>query len=153
MILSFLIRFACSCLWEITLLYFPAPVFKVQAPFSNIRNIIYRVFCIFASLMKLFSFILSLYIVFLTTIPCVDDPAADHSFCHETSQSPGTSGHNSADQCSPFCVCNCCGTPVIEQSPAIIPACLSFSHRDYKPFETINPSVPVLSIWQPPKLS
>jgi len=62
--------------------------------------------------MKAARVIMAIYIIFLTTLPCVDlGDACGHGHQGETGLFPQNSKsqeHNDLDYCSPFCVCNCC---------------------------------------------
>jgi len=69
--------------------------------------------------MKFFACILSVYILFLSAIPCVDRPE-DHSLQRiEVTQNHPESHQHNTDQCSPFCTCECCVSPVIQQNPIV----------------------------------
>ena len=75
--------------------------------------------------MKIFAFILSLYIVWLTTIPCVDVPQDNTMHKIElTKQNQDNQHHDGTDHCTPFCTCNCCQsnfdiTSFIVSSPSV----------------------------------
>lgn len=103
--------------------------------------------------MKLFACILSIYIVVLTAIPCIDRPEDSHLQKSEIEGNTANSHqHTEGDQCSPFCTCNCCGTPVIQQYFFVhfdnftllqiynLPEYVSAVTSDY-----------LKSIWQPPQ--
>jgi len=99
------------------------------------------------------AFILSLYVLTLTTIPCVDVSSDHHE--HSTELTYPASGHHGdeTDHCSPFCTCDCCVPPIIIHSPApfnsIVPLAQELTTAYHIPFVTI----PFASIWQPPKIS
>jgi hypothetical protein len=58
---------------------------------------------------RLFAFLLSLYVVALTAVPCCDDMNVKKVNLVELSQSRNPdSQQNESDHCSPFCACNCC---------------------------------------------
>ena len=59
-----------------------------------------------ANALQYFLIILSLEFLFLSAIPCQDGFASDR-IEHE-------SDHHQ-DECSPFCVCQCCHIPVIQE--------------------------------------
>jgi len=104
--------------------------------------------------MKVRSILLSFYVLYMVSLPCVDEAidfnmtfteltAAHHSH-HET---------NHADSCSPFCVCSCCSItvdlttfvfntdPVRSIQSKLIPYYKESLSSFYQP------------IWQPPKFS
>jgi hypothetical protein len=103
---------------------------------------------------KWFPFILSLYILGLSCLPC-----GDNAVCAEDAATLDitASGHDDhehqADLCSPFCVCICCGmtfTPGYDKIPVTeIPPV----HQTIIPSHTnfFTPEV-YINIWQPPKL-
>ncbi len=105
------------------------------------------------TMMKIFTCILSLYLLMLTALPCIDTPKINTLPVSELSQTPVTNQESNSDQCSPFCVCDCCISPVIYQDCTI--QINFFSHSQNHLF-AFTPS-PVyslhFSIWQPPKLS
>lgn len=102
--------------------------------------------------MKLFTCLMSLYILLLSCMPCND--SSDCS--SEESVSVAVSGtHDDHDDdtehCTPFCVCACCAAPAVQfqQAPAIknfvagkivnsYPAEFIFSNTEH-------------NIWQPPR--
>jgi hypothetical protein len=101
--------------------------------------------------LKILSFILSFYILSLAFIPCVDDNFSDITGKHVIVQSAKISHCLDIDQCSPFCVCSCCGTSVLKNSIVsfvpvnIIPSKLNFFYfvREIKGISN--------SYWKPPK--
>lgn len=101
--------------------------------------------------MKAFASILSLYILFLTALPCVDKP--DSCDLQATVLSIPQGNHvQDVDHCSPFCTCNCCSSPKIQEdctvqfnSFEILLACIS--GQVLMPVATHTGN-----IWQPPRL-
>ncbi|MEM1405143.1 MAG: DUF6660 family protein [Bacteroidota bacterium] len=58
--------------------------------------------------MRLFAFILSLFLLGLSVVPCADG-ANDESIEITSVNTDGDRDHESdEDLCSPFCVCQCC---------------------------------------------
>lgn len=103
--------------------------------------------------MRSFAFILSLYLMVLTAIPCID--VAQDAAMHRAGVSQpvqDTHHHSEADHCSPFCTCNCCATSVIVQDHHLRLDCFSFAGKQYFPRLTSLVSEPFASIWQPPKI-
>ncbi|MFN0277994.1 MAG: DUF6660 family protein [Pyrinomonadaceae bacterium] len=108
--------------------------------------------------MKAFSFFFIVYIFFLMARPCQDMLANVDDCQNETTAIAHIDSANeteeTADLCSPFCVCSCCSHPVsiarltlgvtLETTLATVPKLTD----DYK-----NPSTNTFnnSIWQPPK--
>jgi hypothetical protein len=59
--------------------------------------------------MKIFAFILSMLVMWLTTIPCIDLPKDNTLHKIEISkQNQNTRHQDTTDHCSPFSTCNCC---------------------------------------------
>lgn len=104
-------------------------------------------------MVRLLAFILSLYVSFLITIPCVE--------CHdeyklaktEIAHVAGRSHNQEADHCSPFCTCTCCSTPVIYLAKAIQLCCYTMHLQPYKEYRISEVNAPTFSIWQPPQLA
>ena len=104
--------------------------------------------------MKALSILLSLYVLYMVSLPCVDEAINCNKVSTEIS-----SGHNNhhdtnhVDECSPFCVCACCSvsvditTFVFETNP--VRNIQSQLLPNYK--ESLSSFF--LPIWQPPKLS
>ncbi|MCK9219503.1 MAG: hypothetical protein PHF97_11070 [Bacteroidales bacterium] len=104
--------------------------------------------------MKVLSFILSIYIFYMVSLPCVDDIChIDNPSSEQTAPQNQDSHSDHADACSPFCICSCCSvpvtvTPVTYVDPpfftlvrSIVPVTFHFISF-YSPF-----------YWQPPKIS
>ncbi len=58
--------------------------------------------------MKAFAYILSLYMLVLTAISCIDVPKENALYKAEFYQNTPNSHQNNADHCSPSCTCQCC---------------------------------------------
>lgn len=101
--------------------------------------------------MRLISLIFGFYVFLLVAAPC-----GDHQDCDENAAITATADHDEhgheSENCSPFCICSCCGTysqvelvyhfiPV----PAVHNALIIPSHTD--PVSEIS-----IAIWQPPQL-
>lgn len=103
--------------------------------------------------MKLFAFILSFYILVLTAIPCIDKP--EDNTLQKTEIAPKTTDnqHQDIDHCSPFCTCNCCSSPKIQQNIAIEFNNYQFLLECFSEYSSILVSYHFASIWQPPQLN
>ena len=75
----------------------------------------------------------------------VSNTAAAHS--------DSDSHKKAADQCSPFCQCNCCATPTIIQHAVVIVIKQAVYPYTYTSYVSSAPSAVHVSIWQPPKLT
>jgi hypothetical protein len=108
----------------------------------------------FASfMMKVFTFIFSLYILVLIAIPCVDRPF--ENTLHPTEHA-GQASHDhgaGSDHCSPFCDCNCCGMQVLSMEAIVLPEVVSVTGKVVFWYPTRFISEPHRSIWLPPELA
>ncbi len=105
--------------------------------------------------MKIFACILSVYILVLTAIPCIDRPEDHHLQKTEIEANANTNHHNhGGDQCSPFCTCNCCATPVIQQESIIqFNSTNLFQEFTLAEYISVFTSDYLSSIWQPPQIA
>jgi hypothetical protein len=103
--------------------------------------------------MKALAVILSVYILVLTAIPCLDLPKNDILQKVELSQNTTDNHQNDGDHCSPFCVCNCCGHPIEYMENTLLSSVFSFTGKQVFWHTPNFKSNPDHSIWQPPKLS
>ena len=103
--------------------------------------------------MKIFTAILSFYILVLGLIPCSDVPKDNATQNIEISQNTTDSHHSEADHCSAFCTCNCCVSPLIYQAFSIQLKLFSLVEKYYSNHNSDFVSSLYASIWQPPKLS
>ena len=103
--------------------------------------------------MKFVAFILSIYILVLTAMPCADSPHANDLLKMELSGLKTDNNHRDSNPCSPFCTCDCCITPVMQQDNSLHLDCTDYVYRDYSEYSVSYISSLFASIWQPPKLS
>ncbi|MEI6061465.1 MAG: DUF6660 family protein [Bacteroidota bacterium] len=104
--------------------------------------------------MKLPAFILSLYILIFTVIPCVDVMQDNAPGRTEVSHQKQDNNHKSdADHCSPFCTCNCCSTSVIVQEYQLRLSYFPFTQKQYINTSCDQSSDTHAPIWQPPKIA
>jgi hypothetical protein len=102
--------------------------------------------------MRLLATILSVYIVFLAALPCIDEPE-DHSVQKNViSQQSADSHQNEQDHCSPFCTCQCCATPVVVMDYTVHFECFSYIQKNLTEYKIVSITSPISSIWQPPKI-
>ena len=110
--------------------------------------------------MKLLNYILSIYLIALSCLPCADMEVS--SAAHkavEISSNHDEKSHNhdkENDLCSPFCSCNCCGSQIVSYFKV-----LSFNFAVVS--KTIKTQLPSYtskfasnfygSIWQPPQIA
>jgi hypothetical protein len=107
--------------------------------------------------MKIANFILSIYLILLSCLPCADTDVK--SLAHtsiELSQNAENHSHDTAnDLCPPFCVCNCCGVQFLSYQPAILfdfPVATTLIKIVLPTYKSIFSSNFFGSIWQPPQI-
>jgi len=111
------------------------------------------------TLVKLLNYILSIYLVALSCLPCADMEvnSAAHKVV-EISANHDEKSHNhdkENDLCSPFCSCNCCGSQIVSYFKML-------NYNFTVVSKTITTQLPSYasqftsnfygSIWQPPQI-
>ena len=102
-------------------------------------------------ILKIFSIILSIYIIALTLIPCVDNYSDSCMNKQEFVNNDDNSHPLDIDLCSPFCVCNCCGTSISISLNIFIPI-KTIPITLYFPNTVPKIADIAYSFWQPPKI-
>jgi len=103
--------------------------------------------------MKIFAYILSVYILALIATPCIDGHQ-DNALQKIEQTSTTTDNHSTdGDHCSPFCTCQCCASPIVFQYYIVQFNCFSFSEKHFSGYQSAYISSPYSLIWQPPKIS
>lgn len=107
--------------------------------------------------MKLVHYILALYTVLLSCIPCQDVVIAASDNANTVNIISGaedTNNHSSVDLCSPFCICACCSAITLQHTIATLLETPFFSFPDEKTFDYSHRtgSGDLTSIWQPPRI-
>ena len=102
--------------------------------------------------MRYIAVILSLYVLILTVIPCVDHHDGCDGAKTEQLSSAGGCHHGDIDQCSPFCTCNCCSSPKIQQEIHIDFTSWQFKLSCPAVYTVLKVTAPVTPIWQPPRI-
>jgi hypothetical protein len=103
--------------------------------------------------MKLFLFIFSFYILYLITLPCVDEHLSCMAHQTDIAQSPSDHQHPGADHCSPFCTCDCCVVPFVHADQAIHMDSFAIPQEFISALPLTYGHSLFANIWQPPKLS
>jgi len=107
--------------------------------------------------MKLMSAILAVLMICLSVIPCDDVEGAENcgTETHFHAQSnQDHDGHSESDGCSPFCVCQCCHTPVILSSYfARTSIFLNNTNIKLDHYQSFLPNSIIYAIWHPPKFA
>jgi len=105
--------------------------------------------------MKIFSFILSFFLLFISCLPCGDmqecttqvEQAVTAAVDHQNHQ-------HGAEACTPFCYCTCCAASVISQNDTGLQATKPLFHPDeHTVLNDFFLSQNLSNIWQPPKIT
>ena len=102
--------------------------------------------------MRFLVYILSVYLLVLTAIPCIDAPQTEVLTCLEGSQGASHDHEKAQDSCSPFCTCQCCASPVVFVD-FVMDVCdfeLITEYCSTYSMEYVSQGYGL--IWQPPKL-
>lgn len=107
--------------------------------------------------MKVFvTYLLALYVVMLSCIPCQDDVAfaADTDGAIALVHAAGDGHQEAFDLCSPFCICACCAGVTIAKPVPGLPETGIVSRPAIAGIPYISPiyTGDLAGIWQPPKL-
>jgi len=108
------------------------------------------------SLMRIFSFILLLYLTALSIVPCTDGMPQSSNYSHvEFSITEHDHNHSDhQDDCTPFCVCACCGSIIILATVQPMVESKSEISTDYLFNYTFEYSFDYSDgVWHPPSLS
>ena len=104
--------------------------------------------------MKFLACIMSLYILVLIAVPCADHPEDHVLVKNEIVSGTHQDRDHAGDQCSPFCTCDCCVSPILYQDHTLIFQCFTVLLGTYLPEYSVESiSFYPGSIWQPPQLS
>jgi len=103
--------------------------------------------------MKFIAAILSIYILVLVAFPCADKSECNVMHKTELSQQATASTVPAMDECSPFCVCNCCVSIVLVQIFSVSFESLFYTHYRFPEFKPSFSFAGFSSIWQPPQLN
>ena len=108
--------------------------------------------------MKYLSFLLSIYLLVISILPCSDAHSMDTAAPMRIEQSCADNHEaHHTDACSPFCVCNCCSTNVsltINNDVELKTLKPIYFEQIQYVLQTINfHSTYFGNIWQPPKIN
>jgi len=104
---------------------------------------------------KIFAFILSLFFMVLTVVPCNDvAKGLGEKVCLAEDIHLEQSQDQHADLCTPFCVCNCCGISMtVLQITELLPEKIVVLIKDILPEKNYNYTISEpAGVWQPPKI-
>jgi len=101
--------------------------------------------------MKLFAYILSIYILTLLAYPCQDD--CSYLLTNNTNNSAShTHSEQDCNTCTPFCICNCCHVNTIITLKTYFKATETIPVVISSVYKVISLKDIIFSIWQPPKI-
>ena len=105
--------------------------------------------------MKLFTFIMSFFLLYLSCLPCVDSNECNPKAPVEISAYDNNQQHNhEAEICTPFCTCSCCPASAFYSALSKVQCAKLVFKSDKFPLYNIAFNTEVFcKIWQPPQLS
>ena len=107
-------------------------------------------------ILRIFASLLSIYILFLTAVPCCDEPLVDDPLHHTEMVQISTDNSSHADHfdhCSPFCTCNCCASQIVVEH-VIMDFNIHFFIKQQNPeYTSTYISTLYYNIWEPPKIA
>lgn len=130
----------------------------MQTARNNFATRLHKIFAYlrdYINTMRFLVRILSLYILVLTAMPCLDAPGFLGNGNVQITQNTtnNTQDFPDVDLCSPFCACSCCVYSISYQEVFHIDfSCYPFSSVQYSKYASAFSFFNFASIWQPPKL-
>lgn len=107
--------------------------------------------------MRLIALFFSFYVLLLAVWPCAEMPENDRAHDAPVSQSSSSQdhdqNHDDCNDCSPFCTCNCCATPMICQMEMVDLQVSTIVRKHETNYPTLFVTQQSGDIWQPPQLS
>ncbi|MHA8107032.1 MULTISPECIES: DUF6660 family protein [Aquirufa] len=103
--------------------------------------------------MKFFAFIMSIYLLVLSCLPCIDRQERNVMAEQKISATTQQQQHQTGDEaCTPFCTCSHCPASAFSQPLALykMPKMLFQSVKFH--YEIVFNSYDFHSVWQPPKI-
>ena len=106
--------------------------------------------------MRILAFILSIFVLAMAIMPCDDE--FDNAMSPDVSKTQvenhsDNHSHQNEDGCTPFCICQCCGTPII------LPALFNFNEKNEVALSSISFHYSSLyfydysnGVWHPPTI-
>jgi hypothetical protein len=109
---------------------------------------------LFLPKMKPLFFILSLYLICMSCIPCNDNNECNVKEKVSLSSSPNHLCHNhTKESCTPFCSCSCCTASTFYSQLTKTPdSKITFQNEKFPLRNEFLITEAYFSIWQPPKL-
>jgi len=101
--------------------------------------------------MRFLALLFSMYILLLTSLSCAEMKEKDHAQNVPVSQR--SSNHDNCSECSPFCTCNCCATPMVCQMDLVVFKVSILVRKHETNYPTLFVTQRSGDIWQPPQLS
>lgn len=121
-----------------------------MARIKDIENFIYF------RLVKYLVFLFSFYILVLAVMPCGDKDDCQHQDTEQSALSDNdqTDHEGDTENCSPFCICACCGHSITAPDYFIpLPFLNQHPAKNSSSYAEAFVSGALVQIWQPPKIS
>lgn len=103
--------------------------------------------------MKRFSTILSIYILCLIAIPCVDNPVGSEDDHIVVSTETQDMAAHQAHECTPFCSCSCCVATKIHHEFKVVLKSFEVGKITFTPSVSTYKFTSFTSILQPPQVA
>lgn len=104
--------------------------------------------------MKFLFLILSLFMLYMSCLPCGDSKECNVKTPTEISATDNHQQHkHNAEACTPFCTCSCCAASVYYSPFAKSQVTKVFQSEKYPLYNVSFNTVAHYSIFQPPKIS
>jgi hypothetical protein len=121
---------------------------------TGLDSLLHSISAYICRYMKLMHYILALYTILLSCIPCQDEAiVVDEMQLTSISADAHAGGSELVDLCSPFCICACCAGVTLQQVPAALPEAASslFFQDQFDAYAAPGHSENLHVIWQPPR--
>jgi hypothetical protein len=102
--------------------------------------------------MKIFAYVISFYILILNATPCIDVSYDNTLQKVELIKNITDNHQKETGHCSPFCLCNCCASPIIYQTFSVQYNYISLAQKFYSEYKSAFVSFNFPIIWEPPKI-
>jgi hypothetical protein len=121
--------------------------------FMNILNsILLNVTGLIFASVKLFTFIFSFYILYLSTVPCcTNDTCNDNDRQTQSTDTP-TRHDDNCNNCSPFAICGNCSGFTFTNKLFQVETPEQLTHQTFTDYMQLNFPQYISSFWQPPKI-
>ena len=128
---------------------------KTHSRLPHGKHSLFRQFLLSLPPMKIFVFIMSFFLLYLSCLPCSDSKECNIKAEQKVSATTNHQQHkHTSEACTPFCTCSCCAASAFHQPFAKQQALKQiFQSVKYHIQNDSFLSQEFSSIWQPPKIS